>query len=64
MAPRLPKGSPGNARQVCVWLGMSGHTQPKVVASHDNFSWRIYPCKKNQRNLCIASKNIDNLRTP
>ena len=49
MLPRLPKGSSGKSREVWVWLGMPGHTQPKEVVLHPAFPWSISPCKKSKK---------------
>ena len=49
MPQKLPKGALGKFRQVWVWLGMPGHTQPKIFVSCATFPWWIYPCKKSKK---------------
>ena len=61
MLPQLQKGTHGKSKQVWAWLGMPGHTLPKVVALHATF-FGEYLHSKNQRYHCIASRDIDNQR--
>ena len=46
MPPGLSKRTLGMSRQVLGWLGMSGHTQPKVTDSYATSHWWKSPYRK------------------
>ena len=56
---RLSKYNSGKFWEIWVWLGMTGHTQLKVLVPDFLLLWWLFPCKKYETDSLIPSGDID-----